>query len=51
MLLKQHSVIDVVFGILLALALDYAATVVQHEASPLRRHQRAAAKERLPEWW
>lgn len=51
MLLKQHSVIDVVFGILLALALDYAATVLQHETSPLRRHQRAAAKERLPEWW
>ena len=51
MLLKQHSVIDVVFGILLALALDYAATVVQHEASPLRRRQRAANKERLPEWW
>ena len=37
--------------ILLALALDYAATVVQHEASPLRRRQRAANKERLPEWW
>ena len=26
MLLKQHSVIDVVFGLLLALTLDYAAT-------------------------
>ena len=28
-LLKQHSVIDVVFGLLLALALDYGATVLQ----------------------
>ena len=28
-LLKQHSVIDVVFGLLLALLLDYAATVLQ----------------------
>ncbi|MBM6901379.1 hypothetical protein H6B10_17205, partial [Gemmiger formicilis] len=40
---KQHSVIDVVFGILLALALDYAATVFQHEASPLGRQQRPDA--------
>ena len=52
MLLKQHSVIDVVFGILLALTLDYAATVFQHEASPLGRQQRLARKQqRLPEWW
>ncbi len=29
MLLKQHSVIDVVFGLLLALTLDYAATALQ----------------------
>lgn len=51
MLLKQHSVIDVVFGILLALALDYAAALVQYETSPLRRQQRLARKQRLPEWW
>ena len=34
-LLKQHSVIDVVFGLLLALALDYGATVLQR--SPVQR--------------
>ena len=50
MLLKQHSVIDVVFGILLALALDYAATVLQAETSPLHHHSRHR-KQRLPEWW
>ncbi len=33
MLLKQHSVIDVVFGLLLALALDYGATVLQSGTS------------------
>ena len=49
MLLKQHSVIDVVFGILLALALDYAAALVQYETSPLHRHP--SRKQRLPEWW
>lgn len=49
MLLKQHSVIDVVFGILLALALDYAAAVLQAEISPL--HHRRTPKQRLPEWW
>lgn len=48
MLLKQHSVIDVVFGILLALALDYAATVLQTETSPFHRRTH---KQRLPEWW
>ena len=37
MLLKQHSVIDVVFGLLLALALDYGATVLQSEAVGHRR--------------
>lgn len=47
-LLKQHSVIDVVFGILLALALDYAATLLQYESSPL--HRRVNRKQRLPEW-
>lgn len=41
MLLKQHSVIDVVFGLLLALALDQAATAlqsvpVQHRKIPER---------------
>lgn len=49
MLLKQHSVIDVVFGILLALALDYAAAVLQAETSPLHHHR--TPKQRLPEWW
>ena len=34
-LLKQHSVIDVVFGLLLALLLDQAATVLQR--SPVQR--------------
>lgn len=34
-LLKQHSVIDVVFGLLLALVLDHAATVLQR--SPVQR--------------
>ena len=48
MLLKQHSVIDVVFGTLLALALDYAATLLQYESSPL--HRRVNRKQRLPEW-
>ncbi len=47
MLLKQHSVIDVVFGILLALALDYAAALVQYEISPLNRHR---SNQSLPEW-
>ena len=37
MLLKQHSVIDVVFGLLLALALDYGATVLQSEDVGHRR--------------
>ena len=37
MLLKQHSVIDVVFGLLLALALDYGATVLQSEDVEHRR--------------
>lgn len=37
MLLKQHSVIDVVFGLLLALALDYGATVLQREDVGHRR--------------
>ena len=41
-LLKQHSVIDVVFGLLLALALDYGATVLQR--SPVQRRER-----RVPE--
>ena len=40
MLLKQHSVIDVVFGLLLALTLDYAAAALQ--SVPARRR-------RLPE--
>ena len=35
MLLKQHSVIDVVFGLLLALALDYAATALQRSPEKL----------------
>lgn len=50
MLLKQHSVIDVVFGILLALALDYLATALQNEGSLLHRLHQQNAK-RLPEWW
>ena len=41
-LLKQHSVIDVVFGLLLALLLDQAATVLQR--SPVQRRER-----RVPE--
>ena len=41
MLLKQHSVIDVVFGLLLALTLDHAAAALQ--SVPARRR-------RLPEW-
>ncbi len=41
-LLKQHSVIDVVFGLLLALALDYGATVLQR--SPVQHRER-----RVPE--
>ena len=45
MLLKQHSVIDVVFGILLAAALDYAATLLQTDALPRRTLRR-----RLPQW-
>lgn len=49
MLLKQHSVIDVVFGILLALALDHIATVVQYETS--HAQDRFSHKQRLPEWW
>ena len=44
MLLKQHSVIDVVFGILLAAVLDCAATLLQTDALPRRRRRR------LPEW-
>lgn len=51
MLLKQHSVIDVVFGILLALVLDHAATMVEWDRSLLRHRQRASQKARLPEWW
>ena len=41
-LLKQHSVIDVVLGLLLALLLDHAATVLQR--SPVQRRER-----RVPE--
>ena len=41
-LLKQHSVIDVVFGLLLALLLDQAATVLQR--SPVQHRER-----RVPE--
>lgn len=41
MLLKQHSVIDVVFGLLLALTLDHAAAALQ--SVPARRR-------RLPKW-
>lgn len=37
MLLKQHSVIDVVFGLLLALTLDYAATALQSVPERRRR--------------
>ena len=40
MLLKQHSVIDVLFGALLALALDYAATVLERQGIPERRSRR-----------
>ena len=46
MLLKQHSVIDVVFGILLAAALDYAATLLQTDALPRRTLRRRW----LPQW-
>ena len=46
MLLKQHSVIDVVFGILLAAALDYAATLLQTDALP----HRTLRRRRLPQW-
>ena len=46
MLLKQHSVIDVVFGMLLAFALDTIATEVQRTPQPSRRNHR----ERQPEW-
>lgn len=46
MLLKQHSVIDVVFGILLAAALDYAATLLQTDALP----RRTLRRRRLPQW-
>lgn len=46
MLLKQHSVIDVVFGMLLAFALDTIATEVQRTPQPSRRNRR----ERQPEW-
>ncbi|WP_300366742.1 phosphatase PAP2 family protein [uncultured Subdoligranulum sp.] len=51
MLLKQHSAIDVVFGILLALALDALATVVEQETAPLRSQQSLNRRQRLPEWW
>ena len=44
MLLKQHSVIDVVFGLLLALALDYGATVLQRV--PMQ-HRNRRVPERL----
>ncbi len=50
MLLKQHSVIDVVFGILLALALDCAATAAELGGLPHHR-QNLSHKQRLPEWW
>ena len=40
MLLKQHSVIDVLFGALLALALDYAAAVLERQGIPERRSRR-----------
>ena len=46
MLLKQHSVIDVVFGMLLAFTLDAIATEVQRNPQPSRRNHR----ERQPEW-
>ena len=46
MLLKQHSVIDVVFGMLLAFALDAIATEVQRNPQPSRHNRR----ERQPEW-
>ena len=46
MLLKQHSVIAVVFGMLLAFALDAIATEVQRNPQPSRRNRR----ERQPEW-
>lgn len=45
MLLKQHSVIDVCFGILLALALDVLATNVERDTLPSHRR-----RYRLPEW-
>ena len=41
-LLKQHSVIDVVFGLLLALVLDQAATVLQR--SPVQRRERRVSE-------
>ena len=44
MLLKQHSVIDVIFGALLALVLDYAATAWENNTLPVRRTRR-----RLPQ--
>lgn len=37
MLLKQHSVIDVVFGLLLALTLDHAAAALQSVLARRRR--------------
>ncbi len=46
MLLKQHSVIDVVFGMLLAFALDGIAAEVQRVPQPSRRNRR----QRQPEW-
>lgn len=46
MLLKQHSVIDVCFGILLALALDVIATNVERDTLPSHHRRRY----RLPEW-
>lgn len=44
MLLKQHSAIDVGFGILLALGLDLLATQIERDTLLGRRHRH------LPEW-
>ena len=47
MLLKQHSVIDVVAGIVLALALDSLATALQREPLPRRSRRNRRLPERL----
>ena len=46
MLLKQHSVIDVVFGMLLAFALDGIAAEMQRAPQTTQRNRR----QRQPEW-